>query len=275
MVWGPVAGSPAEIDVAAVSLDQLAGDGQAESQAAVPARGRAVPLAERLEDVFDLRRRHAARRIGDENEHLLAGLTEARAHLAASRRVLDRVVEDVAQRHPQAGGIAARPHGPRRLRRRARTARPVIDQSQRPPRWRRARRPPAGPAASAEARDSTTGPVRSRARRPSAAPSTSASWRRALRSMTSSPRSTCCGATPRHAQQLGPAQDRVERRPQLVRDDGQELILQAAGVGATLVAWRRTRPRPGRDAGAEDHEQAERGDVGRRPSGPARSRCAA
>ena len=65
----------------------------------------------------------------------------------------------------------------------------------------------------------------------------------------------------RHAQQLRPAQDRVEGRPELVRDRGQELLLHAAGVGAGRGAWtdvvpsrRRCRP--------QEAEQAERGDVG-------------
>ena len=57
-------------------LDQLPGDGEAKAQAAVPSRDRAIQLAERLEDVLDRGRRDAATRVGDEDEHLLAGLTE-------------------------------------------------------------------------------------------------------------------------------------------------------------------------------------------------------
>jgi len=43
-----------------VSLDLLAGDGEAKSQTAVPAGGGAVQLTERLEELLELRRRDAA-----------------------------------------------------------------------------------------------------------------------------------------------------------------------------------------------------------------------
>ena len=116
------------MDVAAVSLDQLAGDREAEAQSPVPARGRAVQLTERLEDVLDVRRRDA----GPVSETKMSTCSPdwrmTGAHLAASRRVLDGVVEDVAQRHPQAGGIAAHPHGPGRAGRGADAAVPFVNQ---------------------------------------------------------------------------------------------------------------------------------------------------
>ena len=61
---------------------------------------------------------------------------------------------------------------------------------------------------------------------------------RALRSRLSSARAVCSGPPGTVADDLQPAEDRVERRAQLVRERGQELVLQAARPGQLLVGGR-------------------------------------
>ena len=67
---------------------------------------------------------------------------------------------------------------------------------------------------------------------------------RALRSMLSRPRACVAGSIGAgRAQHAGPAEHGVQRRPQLVRQRGQELVLQPVGVALALQRRRRVRAR--------------------------------
>src|SRR5438128_3708762 len=80
---------------AAVKLDDVLHQREAEPEAAVRARARAVALAERLEDVRNELRRDPDARVGDDDLDARLGARETHAHAAARRRELDRVREQV------------------------------------------------------------------------------------------------------------------------------------------------------------------------------------
>ncbi len=63
----------------------------------------------------------------------------------------------------------------------------------------------------------------------------SCAWTRALRSMTAAARSTVAGSGREVPSTCGPAEDGVERRAQLVREGGEELVLEPVG-GFGLLA---------------------------------------
>ena len=99
------AGAP-RLDAAPVELDQVADDGEPETEAAAPPRRGAVGLAERLEDVWQEARRDALAGVGDANLRLAAGLNDVHVDAPAGRGELDGVREEVPHHLLEAVGVA-------------------------------------------------------------------------------------------------------------------------------------------------------------------------
>ena len=157
----------AQIDVAAVPANQFARDGEAEAEPAVRAGGGVVQLAERLEDVLDLRPRRSPCPVSETKMSTCSPDWRMHgAHLAAGRRVLDGVVEDVTQRGPQAGRIAEHPCPRGGVRRRSTRMRSHPRSAGPAPQWPPARAPPGDPGTGrtnpAAARPPATSPARQR-----------------------------------------------------------------------------------------------------------------
>src|SRR5262249_20541256 len=93
-------------DEAAVHLDDVARDGQAETQAAIPARVRAVSLAEPLEDVRQEERLDADAGIADRDLDLVSGAPQPRLDAPAFVCELDGVREQIPDGLLQTAAVA-------------------------------------------------------------------------------------------------------------------------------------------------------------------------
>src|SRR5207244_1053507 len=103
-------GGALHLDAAAVGLDRVAGDRQAQAGALSVAAARAVGLVEALEDPAELLGGDAAAGVGDPQLDQLAAPLGAAARREgdhpADRGVLDGVVDEVAHHLAEAAGIA-------------------------------------------------------------------------------------------------------------------------------------------------------------------------
>ena len=142
---------------------------------------------------------------------------------AAAGRELDGVREQVPDHLLQAVGVAERPGSPAG-RVETSSAIPLASAAGR-----------TVSRAASMMRRRSTGLKSSRSlpvmmRETSSRSSMSCACARALRSMVSRARAAAAGVELARAQQLRPAEDGVERRAQLVREGGQELVLDAVGL---------------------------------------------
>ena len=108
--------------------------------------------------------------------------------------------------------------------------------------------------------------------------SMSCAWTRALRSMVSRPARSSSALRLGDAQHLGPAEDGVQRRAQLVRERGEEVVLGVAhalglGAGGALAVEQRLALRGGAlrllvEAGVVEGDAGLAGDAEHEPLGP-------
>ena len=224
---------------AAVHLDEVADQGQPQAQAAVGARRRAVRLAEPVEHVGQ-----ELRRDPDAGVRRPAGRpdrpprTEAHVDAPGRGRELDRVRHHVPHDLLQARGVAADHDG-----RRGRARRRAVTLLARPPGPEARPRPCARRAARSTAFHSSC-IVPDTSREASRMSSTSWAWTLALRSMVARPWRRRAGSSSVVLQEARPAQDRLQRRAQLVGDGGQELVLdpmQLLGLLVEALVGRRSR----------------------------------
>ena len=208
-------------DCAAVRVDQMLDDGEAEAEPAVGARRRPVGLPERLEDRSDEVRRYARSGVGDGELDEIVRAAQRQVHGAAFRRELDGVRQQIPDDLLEPRAVRVE-RADRRLRvdddldplgvghRLDDVDRRADDVVHVDGRAREAELAGHDPRDVEQIVDQLGLPPRAVVDRVRRA--------RALRVVE-------CAA----AQHVGPAEHGVERRPQLVRHDREELILQAIG----------------------------------------------
>ena len=208
-------------DAAAVQLDEVADDAEAEAEPRLAARPR-VRLAEPLEDVRQKRREMPTPVSATDSTTCRSSRFSRTAMRPEGCGELDRVPRRFQTTCSSRRGVAEDERRLGQTRVRSRPASP---------------RPAAAPASSAASTTSRAAPARERcagastrcARRRAGRRSTGV-CARALRSMTAMPCRTRSGGTSSALQHLRPSEDRGQRRAQLVRDRREELVLRAVRI---------------------------------------------